>query len=117
MLRLNERHWAKAGIEFTDGHATLGSVVTDGRSDWATGKYLGELGDFRLRISVSSGVLRIQSSEDGRKWSLMRLSPFPESAAYLVGPMCCTPERAGLKVLFSDWRLRIGALSDLHDPS
>jgi regulation of enolase protein 1 (concanavalin A-like superfamily) len=34
---------------------------------------------------------------------------------YLVGPMCCTPERAGLQVTFSDWTLAPHLGKDLHD--
>src|ERR1700743_3000174 len=33
MVRIDSAHWIKAGIEFTDGAAMLGSVVTIGKSD------------------------------------------------------------------------------------
>ena len=36
MVRIDAQHWVKAGIEFSDGRAMLASVLTDGRSDWAT---------------------------------------------------------------------------------
>ncbi|MEJ8631850.1 DUF1349 domain-containing protein [Sphingomonas sp. I4] len=39
MIRLDERRWIKAGIELSDGRAMLSSVLTDGRSDWATSPY------------------------------------------------------------------------------
>jgi uncharacterized protein len=117
MLRLDERRWLKAGIEFSDGQAMLGSVLTDGRSDWATGPYGGDPGDLRLRLTVAAGVVRVQASGDGRRWGLVRLAPFPPADAYLVGPMCCTPERAGLVVAFSDVRLGPPLGRDLHDLS
>ena len=31
--------------------------------------------------------------------------PFARAASYLVGPMCCTPERAGLDVAFAEFKL------------
>ncbi|RYE67565.1 MAG: DUF1349 domain-containing protein, partial [Oxalobacteraceae bacterium] len=34
---------------------------------------------------------------------------------YLVGPMCCTPERSGLEARFSEWQLRPALGKDLHD--
>lgn len=117
MLRLDERHWLKAGIELSDGQAMLGSVLTIGRSDWATGPYSGDPGDLRLRLTVAEGVVRLQASADGRRWGLVRLAPFPRAAAYLVGPMCCTPERAGLAVRFSEFRLGPPLGRDLHDLS
>ena len=115
MLRLDEGRWLKAGIEFSDGQAMLGSVLTVGRSDWATGPYAGDPGDVRLRLTVAEGVVRVQASADGRRWGLVRLAPFPKAASYLVGPMCCTPERAGLEVRFTEFRLGPPLGRDLHD--
>jgi hypothetical protein len=117
MVRLDERRWVKTGIEFSDGYGLLGSVLTDDASDWATGRYDGDPSDFWIRVTVQSGVLRIQASGDGRTWPLVRLCPFPKADRYLVGPMCCTPERAGLEVRFSEWRLGPALGKDLHDLS
>lgn len=115
MVRVDERRWVKTGIEFSDGHGLLGSVLTDGASDWATGSYNGNPSDFWIRVTIQGGVLRIQASDDGRIWPLVRLCPFPKADQYLVGPMCCTPERAGLKVRFSEWQLGRALGKDLHD--
>ena len=115
MVRIDERRWIKAGIELSDGRASLGSVLTDGRSDWATGPFEGDASDFWMRASLREGVLRLQASRDGRHWPLVRLCPFPLSERYLVGPMACTPERAGLEVRFSDWALTSHLAKDLHD--
>ena len=115
MVRLNERRWVKTGIEFSDGYGLLGSVLTDEASDWATWRYDGNPSDFWIRVTVQSGVLRIQASGDGQTWPLVRLCPFPEADHYLVGPMCCTPERAGLEVRFSQWQLGRALGKDLHD--
>ena len=117
MVRLDERRWVKAGIELSDGRAMLSSVLTDGRSDWATGPYEGDAGDFWMRVTVASGVLRLQVSADGKLWPLVRLAPFPKADTYRVGPMCCTPLRAGLKARFSDFRLTAPLGKDLHDLS
>jgi len=84
----------------------LGSVLTLMQSDWATSAFVGDNGDLWVRATVAKGVLKLQSSVDGRLWPTLRLAPFPKAERYLVGPMCCTPERAGLKVTFSDFRVR-----------
>ncbi|PYD48529.1 DUF1349 domain-containing protein [Novacetimonas pomaceti] len=115
MVRIDEEHWVKAGIELSDGRAMLSSVLTDGRSDWATAPYEGDPKDFWMRATVADGVLRLQVSADGRTWPLVRLAPFPQAGSYLVGPMCCTPERQGLKVRFSDWKLGAPLGKALHD--
>lgn len=117
MVRVDEAHWVKAGVERSDGRAMLSSVLTDGQSDWATAACPFDPSDFRMRATVSGGVLRLQVSSDGKQWPLVRLAPFPVAASYLVGPMCCTPERAGLKVVFSEFSLSPPLGKDLHDLS
>lgn len=115
MIRIDETRWMKAGIELSDGRAMISSVLTDGRSDWATAPYEGDPKDFWIRATVADGVLRLQVSGNGKIWPLMRLAPFPEAESYQVGPMCCTPEREGLQVHFSDWSLTPPLSKALHD--
>jgi uncharacterized protein len=117
MVRLDERKWIKAGIEKSDGQCLLSSVLTVDRSDWATGTYDGDTADFWMRATVSDGVIRVQVSSDGQRWPLVRLAPFPRAASYRVGPMCCTPERAGLEVVFSGFQVTPPLGKDLHDLS
>ena len=117
MVRLDETTWIKAGIEQSDGQAMLSSVLTVGRSDWATGRFDGDPSDFWMRATVSDGVIRLQVSPDGRTWPLARLAPFPKAASYRVGPMCCTPERAGLEAEFSAFDVTPPLGKELHDLS
>jgi uncharacterized protein len=117
MVRIDDAHWVKAGIEMSDGKALLSSVLTAGHSDWATAVYGDDPADFWMRATVAGGVLRLQVSADGRTWRLARLSPFPRAASYAVGPMCCTPKRSGLKVRFSDFRAGPPLNKELHDVS
>ncbi len=117
MLRIDETRWVKAGIEISDGAAMLSSVLTDGKSDWAIAAYGQDASSFWIRATVAEGVLRLQVSADGKIWPLFRLAPFPRAAGYLVGPMCCTPERSGLEVAFSGFRVSAPLGKDLHDLS
>jgi regulation of enolase protein 1 (concanavalin A-like superfamily) len=117
MVRLDGAHWIKAGIELSDGQPLLGSVLTIDRSDWATGPYTGDPADFRIRVTVAEGVLRLQASADGTRWPLVRLCPFPVADSYQVGPFCCSPKRGGLSVAFTDFTVSPPTSKDLHDLS
>ncbi len=117
MVRVDERHWVKAGIELSDGRAMLSSVLTSGQSDWATAPCEFDAQDFWMRATVAKGVLRLQVSADGKIWPLVRLAPFPVAATYQVGPMTCTPQRSGLGIRFSDLRISASIDKDLHDLS
>ena len=117
MIRIDETQWVKTGVELTDGELFLSTVVTVSNSDWSIAKPFVELHDFYLRVTVKDGAMRIQASRDGKHWPLARLAPFPVSKRYLVGPMACTPERAGLNVKFSGFSIGPAITTDLHDLS
>jgi uncharacterized protein len=46
----------------------LSSVLTVGQSDWATGRFGGDAGDFWIRATVEKGTLKLQASADGKRW-------------------------------------------------
>ncbi len=115
MVRIDEKNWVKAGVEFTDGVLLMSSVLTVEQSDWAIGSHIACADGFWLRASVAKGVLRVQYSTDGASWPLLRLAPFPCASSYFVGPICCTPERGGLIVEFDDFRVGPPMDKALHD--
>ncbi|MCO6055577.1 DUF1349 domain-containing protein [Pseudomonas sp. MOB-449] len=115
MVRVSESKWIKVGVEINDEELVVSTVLTNGVSDWATSSLPGSPRDIWLRVTVDAGAMRVQVSTDGIRWPLVRLAPFPIADAYLVGPMCCTPERAGLEVCFSDFQLGPASKKALHD--
>lgn len=117
MVRLDDRQWVKAGAEISDGMALLSSVLTSDQSDWATGSFPGDPSAFWIRATVSQGVLRLQVSVDGLHWPLVRIASFPIVSSYQVGPFCCTPERGGLDVEFSEFHVTAPNSKALHDLS
>ncbi|MDX7992144.1 DUF1349 domain-containing protein [Xenorhabdus sp. Reich] len=119
MVLVDEQHWLKAGVEHSDGQATIGSVLTNGGSDWAMGLFPGNPDKFWLRLTYGDGAIRLQYSIDGVTWPLLRLSPFvvSDQQRIFIGAMCCSPEREGLQVKFSDFRLTSPMKKHLHDLS
>ncbi len=117
MVRIDERRWIKVGVEFSDGKLMMSTVLTEEKSDWAVMPAPAIIDGFWIRVTVRSGTVRAQYSVDGVDWPLLRLAPFPVASSYLVGPMCCTPTRAGLEVQFSDFSVEPAMQKDLHDLS
>ncbi|PIF10683.1 DUF1349 domain-containing protein [Janthinobacterium sp. 13] len=115
MVRIDEQNWIKCGVEFSDGQLLLSTVLTQDKSDWAVSSAPAMPDGFWLRVTVAQGAIRVQYSTDGQRWPLLRLAPFPEAGSYLVGPMCCTPERDGLEVVFSRFSIGPAQRKDLHD--
>lgn len=117
MLLTDKDHWLKAGIEYNDGAPAIGSVLTLGHSDWATGPFPGCANSFWMRLTRKGDYLRLQYSTDGKSWPLLRLAHFPVGKKCTVGVMCCTPQRCRLSVGFENISLS-GALDrELHDLS
>lgn len=115
MLRVDHETWIKTGVEFTDGALHLGAVVTKGASDWSVTLPAEPITDFWLRLTMKDDAVRIQYSLDAKTWPLLRLTSFPSGRQLKVGPMLCSPERAGLEVAFDQFHLGPPIETDLHD--
>jgi regulation of enolase protein 1 (concanavalin A-like superfamily) len=114
MLRLDERHWLKAGVEHVEGRSLLSVVVTREFSDWSTVPAFAAPDPVRLRLSRHGTALRVEWAPlEAARFAMLRLAYLPAGAA-LVGPMCCSPERAGFTARFSDFRLGDPIAPDLH---
>ena len=116
MLRLSETHWIKAGIEYTDGLAYFSVVVTNDTSDWSLVAIAASPDWVRIRLTRHAEAIRIQylDASDGH-WKPVRLAYFPPSKSADVGMMCCSPQREGFEVTFTDFSVGPAIPRDLHD--
>jgi regulation of enolase protein 1 (concanavalin A-like superfamily) len=115
MVRIDERNWLKAGIEFVGGRQMLSVVVTRDFSDWSTALAPAD-GWTMLRISRHGEAVRVEWSLPGPQpnWTLMRLAHLPPAPMIKVGPMCCSPQRAGFAARFRGFTLSPAVSRDLH---
>lgn len=112
MLRQDPMNWVKAGIEYSDGMLNFSVVMTNGVSDWSVQPVPRMTGPFTIRlIRKPEAIVVYRHAPEG--WRMMRLAPFPDGAAQ-VGPMACSPERAGLEVTFSDFTIGPAPKEALH---
>jgi regulation of enolase protein 1 (concanavalin A-like superfamily) len=117
MMRADPDHWLKTGIEHSDGIPNVSTVVTrGGHSDWSVVGVPGLGGPQTIRLTrVGGAVITHMQRPDGR-WALNRLANFPADMPVRVGPMACSPERAGLVVRFLDFQLGPAIDDPLHAP-
>lgn len=116
MMRTDARNWIKLGIEFSDAECNFSFVCTiDGRSDWSvipSGKIDGPQ---TVRITrVGDAVIAHFRRRNDDGWQMMRLCPFPRSPVVKVGPMTCSPQRAGFEVTFHMFRIDPPIPNPLH---
>lgn len=116
MLRVDETHWIKAGIEYTDGLMHFSVVVTRGISDWSVIPLRGVPVDTAIfiRMTRHGDAVRVQFHLGDGKWQMARLCPFPPDDAR-VGITACSPERKGFQAGFRDIRIGPPIARKLHD--
>ena len=104
-VRASPTRWIKAGVEFADGSAQLGAVVTDGASDWSLAPVPDWTGRRVLvRASRDGDAITVRAGLAGASLQLVRVIPFPPDLAASAGPFVCAPTRAGLVVPIHAWR-------------
>jgi hypothetical protein len=116
MVRADETHWVKTGIEYTDGARHLSAVVTNEFSDWSVLPYLVPRAEVAIRLTRHGEAIRIQYEADGQ-WQMARLAYLKPAQALQVGIMCCSPEREGFEVTFRDFEIRPPIERALHAPA
>lgn len=103
MLRADDQHWIKAGVEFV-GQQQLSAVVTHGFSDWSVCP-VGTPDFFDLKLTRRGDALSIHSRLLDADWSLLRLAYLPPELAASVGVYAGSPQGGGFEVVFSNFEL------------
>ena len=116
MLRVDERNWIKAGIEFVGGQKMLSVVVTRDFSDWSTMPLPTEVHWLALRCSREKSAVRIEwAPAESADFKMLRLAYLPPRDPIFVGPMCCSPERASFEAKFRNFEAGPLLARGLHD--
>ncbi len=115
MMRSDAENWLKTGIEYSDDVTNFSVVVTrEGRSDWSVIAVPKVSGPQTVRLTRKGGAVIVHYHGADDRWHLMRLANFPGTAPVRIGPMACSPERAGLRARFDDIRIGPPLDSPLH---
>ena len=104
MIRSDENHWIKTGIEYVDGLQHLSAVVTHDYSDWSVTPLLKPLASLRLRVERRKEAIHISYLDANSRYALLRLAYFPIVTEVQVGIMCASPEGDGYEVVFDNYQ-------------
>jgi len=107
MLRFSERSWLKAGVEYVNERCTIGTVLTRDLSDWAIGPTVSRTERVRLRLTRRGDAVCVQWAPENRDvpYETLRLGPTSSDREAMIGPMACSPSRAGLVAEFTGFRI------------
>ncbi len=106
MIRADEKHWIKTGIEYVDGVQNLSAVVTHNYSDWSMTPLHPSPSSLRLRVERHQEAIQISYADENSNYVPFRLAYFPSIRDLQVGIMCASPEGEGFEVVFGNYRLK-----------
>jgi regulation of enolase protein 1 (concanavalin A-like superfamily) len=103
MVRVDDHHWLKAGIEYVDGLQNLSAVVTHDYSDWSR-MALPQAGDvLQLRLERRGDAVECFYREEDGDFRPFRLTYFLNAPSLQVGMMAASPDGSGFEVIFEDY--------------
>jgi regulation of enolase protein 1 (concanavalin A-like superfamily) len=102
MVRVDEEHWLKTGIEFVDGRIRFSTVVTLAYSSWAVADLPPGVTELTLQLARRKDAVEVRYSIDGGSAELAAVGYLPPGKPAFGGAMCAAPDGAGFEVSFND---------------
>jgi hypothetical protein len=109
MIRIDDRNWIKAGIEFLNGKQNVSAVVTREFSDWSVLACSDNPAFLWVRMQRYHDTVQVSYSRDNQEWSMIRLAYFPPQVPVNIGIMAAAPGKQALEVSFDHF-----SISPLH---
>ena len=115
MVRISPLCWLKTSVEHEpDGPSRLGAVVTNGGySDWSTQEFPRKAPETWLRVRREGHDSIVDASNDGKKWSQIRMAHLSEDREGVVvraGLYACSPKGNGFAAEFMRLTIERGRL-------
>ncbi len=105
MLRVDEKHWIKAGIEFVDGVYNFSTVVTNDFSNWSVSPIKGKPDALWIKAVRRTDAVEIFYSLDGTNYQMSSVAYLPPKKPIMVGMMAASPDGDGFKAVFEDFKI------------
>jgi regulation of enolase protein 1 (concanavalin A-like superfamily) len=97
-VRADGECWFKCSVEYeTPEYGFLGSVVTNGVSDWATQVMPASVRDVWYEVWVKDLALVARYSLDGKSWTQIRSARLAARGALVAGVYGCSPKGPGFR--------------------
>lgn len=105
MIRIDDRHWLKTGIEFVDGRARFSTVITLEYSSWAVADLPPGSSDLGLLLARRGDSVEVRYRVGDRvvapaEMDLAAVVYLPPGQSALAGAMCAAPTGGGFPVSF-----------------
>ncbi|MFD2825301.1 DUF1349 domain-containing protein [Leeuwenhoekiella polynyae] len=106
MLRVDEKHWIKTGIEYVDGKYNFSTVVTDTKSSWSVIQLSQQPRSVWIKAVRRLDAVEIFYSLDGENYTMSNLSYLKGDVPVKVGMMAASPDGEGFKAIFEEFNIK-----------
>jgi cell division protein FtsW (lipid II flippase)/regulation of enolase protein 1 (concanavalin A-like superfamily) len=106
MVRVDNAHWMKCGIEFFNGVQHASVVVTRDYSDWSVLPLTEPPPVLWLRVARHGSTFEVSYSRDGAAYTMLRQTYLADAAAVNVGVVVCAPIGDGFTATFEGFVVR-----------
>jgi hypothetical protein len=106
MLRVDEEHWIKTGIEYVDSQYNFSTVVTDTKSSWSVIQLSEQPASVWIKVIRRLDAVEIFYSLDGKNYTMSNLSYLKNNVPVKVGMMAASPDGEGFKAIFEDFSIK-----------
>lgn len=106
MLRTDQEHYIKAGVEFVDGKYNLSTVVTHNKSDWSVITLEKTPPAIWIKALRRLDAVEIFYSFDDKNYIMMRNAPLQDNTPVMVGLMAACPDGEGFNAVFENFRVK-----------
>jgi regulation of enolase protein 1 (concanavalin A-like superfamily) len=105
MIRVDERNWIKAGVEFVNDRENISTVMTRDYSDWSVVPQLARPKQVWLKLIRKNDYVEISYSLDNKSYNVVREGYFPPRVKCEIGVMAAAPEGHGFQAIFEEFRI------------
>ncbi len=106
MLRIDEEHWIKTGIEYVDGKYNFSTVVTDVHSSWSIVELNGTPESIWIKAVRRIDAVEIFYSLDGKNYKMSNVAYLSDNKPVMVGMMAASPDGDGFDALFENFSIK-----------
>ena len=105
MVRVDERHWIKTGVEYLDGRPRFSVVVTMENSNWTFAELPNDLNELNLLLSRRGDAIEVRYAIEDRELELAAVLYLPPDERVMAGAMCAAPQGSGFQVTFNNLKI------------
>lgn len=106
MLRIDQKHWIKTGIEYVDGNYNFSTVVTDDHSSWSVVVLKEKPKSVWIKAKRRKDAIEIYYSLDGKNYQMSNLAYLGNNIPVKVGMMAASPDGDGFTAIFEEFKVK-----------